>query len=118
MNSKKKFPARGLKKIHVKDMILFAIRYLPQLDKLTLEKFLELVDAEESTYGYVSAKELAGKMQLLLEHIPETCPHSLETMAALLDVQLQNPRATAKLLHMGIFIGETVQKVPLRLRHI
>ncbi len=112
MNTKK-IPARGLKKIYVKDMIFFAMRYLPQIDRLTLEKLLELVDAED-TYNYISAKELAGKMKLILEHIPEACPYSLETMAALLDVQLQNPRAAAKLLRMGIFVGESVQKNHLR----
>lgn len=101
--------ARGLKKIHVQEMVLFAIEYLPQLDRPTLEHFLELLDLEEA-YSYISARELASKMQLMMRHIPETCAYSLQTLAALLDVQLQNPRATAKLLKIGVFAPEAQKK--------
>jgi len=101
--------AKGLKKVHIKEMVLFAINYLPQLDQETLEQFLELVDVED-TYGYVSARELASKMQLMLRHIPEACPYSLQTLASLLDVQLQKPRSTAKLLKLGVFANDSTAK--------
>lgn len=98
--------ARGLKKLQVKEMVLFAIENLPQLDQPTLEQFLELIDSEDS-YSYISAREMASKMQLMLRHIPDACPHSLRTLASLLDVQLKNPRATAKLLQLGVFSDMT-----------
>jgi len=101
--------ARGLKKIHVKEMVLFAINYLPQLDQSTLEQFLDLINSEDS-YGYISARELASKMQLMLRHIPDACPYSLQTLASLLDVQLQNPRAAAKLLKLGVFAPDAGEK--------
>ena len=96
---------KGLKQAQVKEMILFAMTYLPQLDQTTLNQFMQLID-DEDIYGYISARELANKMQLILKHIPNACHHSLETLAELLDVQLQNPKATAKLLQLGVFAGE------------
>ncbi len=104
--------SKGLKKYQVQEMVLFAIKHLPQLDKQTLEQFAELVESEDSNYEYITAKELASKMQLMLRHIPDACPHSLRTLASLLDVQLQNPRAASKLLQIGVFAAGSMSPKP------
>lgn len=72
-------------KRQVRDTVTFACQYIPQLDKATLEKFLELVSTG-GTAGNISAETLVRKMTLLLKFVPSACPHSLLTLAELLEV--------------------------------
>jgi len=86
------------KKLHIKETVLFAIKYIPQLDQTTLEKFLELVNTT-GTFGAVSRGELLHKMRLTLKYIPNACPHTLIVLAELLEVPMDEkwPNATASI---------------------
>ncbi len=81
---------QGIKKLHVKNTVEFAINNVPGVDEGTLEKFLELVNAR-GNFGNVSEAEIIEKMNLIMKYIPDACGRSLLTLAELLDIRF--PRA-------------------------
>jgi hypothetical protein len=77
-----------IKKIEVKETILFAINHIPQVDKPTLEKFLELMNAT-GTFGTMTHEQLLRKMALTLKYVPDACPQSLLILVDLLEIPKQ-----------------------------
>jgi len=76
---------KTIKKRHIEAAVLFAVNHIPQVDPITLEKFLELIDIN-GNFGAVSDRQLLQTMTLLIKHVPSACGHSLLTLAELLDV--------------------------------
>ena len=85
-----------IKKLQVKETVLFAINNIPQVDRATLEKFLELVNAT-GTFGAISHEQLVTKMNLTMKYIPGACAYSLVVLADLLELQVPSlpPALTA-----------------------
>jgi len=79
---------RTIKKLELKETVLFAINHIPQVNKATLEKFLELVNAT-GTFGAMSHEQILKKMALTLKYIPNACPQSLLILADLLEIPRQ-----------------------------
>jgi|JFJP01.1.fsa_nt_gi hypothetical protein len=75
----------AIKKLYIEETINFAIRNIPQVNRPTLEKFLELVNAN-GNYGEMSAEQLWGKMQQAMKYLPNACANSLLILADLLDL--------------------------------
>jgi hypothetical protein len=90
MNSTTITSANGIKKLHVKATVEFAINNIPGIDQDTLEKFLELVNAT-GNFGPISEAEIIEKMNLIMKYIPEACGRSLLTVAELLDIRFPKP---------------------------
>jgi hypothetical protein len=82
-------PTGGQKidKQHIEATILFAINHIPQVDGVTLEKFLELINAT-GNYGSITDRQLLHKMTVLVKYVPGSCRYSLLALAELLDVCL------------------------------
>jgi hypothetical protein len=78
----------AIKKLEIKETVLFAINHIPQVDQATLEKFLELVNAT-GTFGVISHEQILTKMALTLKYVPDACPHSLLILADLLEIPKQ-----------------------------
>ena len=78
----------AIKKLEIKETVLFAINHIPQVDQATLEKFLDLVNAT-GTFGAISHEQILAKMALTLKYIPDACPHSLLILADLLEMPKQ-----------------------------
>jgi hypothetical protein len=78
--------ATGIKKLHVKQTVEFAIHHIPDIDQGTLEKFLELVFAT-GNFGPISEAEIIEKMNQIMKFIPGACGRSLLTLAELLDIR-------------------------------
>jgi len=76
---------RKIDKKHIATAILFAVKHIPDTDKVTLHKFLELVNTTGSI-GWMSEQQLLAEMQLMLKRVPGTCQNSLLTVLELLDV--------------------------------
>jgi hypothetical protein len=76
-----------INKRDVEATVLFAINNIPHTDEATLEKFLELVNAN-GNFGPVSHQQLAHKMSLLKKYMPEACDYSLFALAELLGTHL------------------------------
>jgi hypothetical protein len=76
---------KTIKKRHIEAVVLFAIDHIPQIDPDTLEKFLELINAN-GNFGSVSDQHLLRTMSLLTKHVPGACGYSLLTLAELLDI--------------------------------
>jgi hypothetical protein len=74
-----------VEKLHIKETVNFAIDNIPQVDKATLEKFVELVNLT-GNYGEISHEQLLSKMCLALKYIPNACANSLLILADLLDI--------------------------------
>jgi hypothetical protein len=74
-------------KRHVEATILFAINHIPQVDVVTLERFLELINAT-GNFGSITDKQLLQKMTILVKYVPGSCRYSLLALAELLDVCL------------------------------
>ena len=92
MNDQTLTTVRGIKKLHVKNTVEFAINNIPGVDEGTLEKFLELVNAR-GNFGDISDGEIIEKMNLIMKYIPNACARSLLTVAELLDIRF--PRAVS-----------------------
>jgi hypothetical protein len=82
-------PADEIKKLHIKETILFAINNVPGVDPPTLEKLLELVNAT-GTFGVMSQEEILGKMGQMLKYVPGTCIQSLLILVDLLDIEVSS----------------------------
>lgn len=78
---------QAIKKLHVKDTVTFAIKYVPEVDPTTLERFLELVNTD-GNYGTISQEQLLTKICLALRYVPNVCLNSLLVITELLDVSL------------------------------
>lgn len=76
-----------IKKLHVKDTVIFAVKHVPETNQATLEKFLELVNTD-GNYGYISQEQLLTKIGLALRYVPNVCLNSLLVVTDLLDVSL------------------------------
>ena len=74
-------------KRHVEATVLFAISNIPQLDKGTLEGFLELVNAS-GNFGAISSERVIAKMDLIVKYVPGASAYSLRVLAELLDISL------------------------------
>lgn len=78
-------PQNSIKKLYVSETVYFAINNIPLVDRTTLEKFLELVNAT-GTFGALSHEQILTKMRLTLRYVPNVCPRSLQILAELLDI--------------------------------
>jgi hypothetical protein len=78
-------PKNSIKKLYVSETVFFAINNIPLVDRTTLEKFLELVNAT-GTFGALSHEQILTKMRLTLRYVPNVCPRSLQILAELLDI--------------------------------
>ena len=76
-----------INKRYVENTVFFVINNLPRADVMTLERFLELVNAT-GNFGYISHQQLIHKMNLLRKYVPGTCPYSLLALAELLGLEL------------------------------
>ncbi|MBN1219343.1 MAG: hypothetical protein JXM69_10475 [Anaerolineae bacterium] len=75
-----------INKRDVEATVTFALNNIPQADEATLERFLELVNAN-GNFGPISHQQLAHKMNLLKKYVPETCEYSLLALAELLGIE-------------------------------
>jgi len=78
--------ANRIKKLHVQATVEFAINSIPGIDRNTLEKFSELINAT-GNFGPVSEAEILDKMSLIMKYIPGACARSLLVVAELLDIR-------------------------------
>jgi hypothetical protein len=78
---------KEINKRHISEAALFAINNIPEVDRTTLEKFLELVNTT-GTPESISFMQLIGKMHLTLSHMPDACPYSLLVLVDLLETRL------------------------------
>ncbi len=76
-----------IKKIQVKEIVLFAINNIPEADSNTLKQFLELINAG-GTFGSISHAQIIKKMHMVLRYIPQACVHSLLILTDLLEIEL------------------------------
>ncbi|MFC1975928.1 hypothetical protein ACFLXQ_05980 [Chloroflexota bacterium] len=76
---------RKIDKKHIATVVLFAVKYIPKTNKVTLHKFLELINTTGS-FGWITEQQLLAKMKLMLKHVPGTCEDSLLTVLEFLDV--------------------------------
>jgi hypothetical protein len=60
---------------------------IPEVDRTTLEKFLELVNAT-GTFGTMTQEQLLNKMRLTLRYVPNASRSSLLVLADLLEIPL------------------------------
>ena len=80
-------PTNEIKKLHVEQMVLFAINNIPEADSTTLQRFLELVNAG-GTFGTISHRQIIKKMHVVLKYIPGACVHSLLILTDLLEIEV------------------------------
>lgn len=76
---------RRIDKRHLKATALFAIHHVSRVDRATLEKLLELVNAE-GNFGTISEGQLIQKIGLLTKHVPGVCRTTLLTLTELLEI--------------------------------
>ncbi len=79
-------PQNEIKKLQVKEVTLFAINNIPQVDSLTLKRFLELVNAGGS-FGAISHDQILRKMAQVLKYVPGACVRSLWILVDLLELE-------------------------------
>lgn len=82
-------PTSEIKKLHLEAVVLFASNNVPEVDPVTLERFLELVNAE-GTFGTITHEQILKKMCLVLKYIPDACAHSLLVLIDLLEIKPAN----------------------------
>ena len=81
-----------IKKLHLQEVVLFAINYIPQADTRTLKLFLELVNAG-GTFGAISQEQILKKMQQVLRYVPDASVSSLLIVLDLLEIKSPQPLA-------------------------
>jgi len=82
------FPTtQKIRKSQINEAALFAINNLAEVDQVTLEKFLALVDSNV-TAEEVSKVRLIGLMNLTMRQNPKAHPDSLLVLISLLEAQL------------------------------
>lgn len=89
--------SNAIKKLEVRETVLFAINHIPQVDKATLEKFLDLIYAT-GAFGAMTHEQILTKMALTLKYIPDACPRSLMIVADLLEIPVQVAQSNLLLL--------------------
>ena len=75
-----------IKKHHLEEMVLFAINNIPDIDPVTLERFMELVNTG-GNFGKISHKQILRKMHQVLKYIPNACGQSLLILMDLLEIK-------------------------------
>ena len=98
----KPFVEHKIKKLHIQETIIFAGKNIPGVDQKTLEKLLELVNAD-GTHGIISQEKLLTKMRLILKYIPGVCVQSLVILADLLELPISNPMAILRIPEADTF---------------
>ena len=94
----------GFKKVHVADTVAFALENIPDIDQLTLEKFLHLLHTT-GTFGLITPEQIINKMRLTLKYIPNACARSLVIIAELLELKavslpdMPSPETLPRRLH-------------------
>ncbi len=110
----------GIKKLHIKETVTFAINHVPEVESATLEKFLELINTT-GTFGKISHNQILGRMQQTLKYIPNACPHSLMVVADLLDIPRSTsvnnhpPSTTARLQSSQTFLSSSKKLVQFQI---
>ncbi len=87
MSNEAAAPAGQIKKLYIRDTVLFAIQHIPTIDQPTLEKFLELVNTT-GTFGGMTHDQVLLKMHQTLKYVPNSCAKSLLILADLLEIDL------------------------------
>ncbi len=85
---------QGIKKLHLSETVAFANSYIPGIDQSTLDKLVELVNAN-GAHGCINQVQLIQKMQMILKYIPGTCVHTLLVLVDLLEISLAVPQLAA-----------------------
>lgn len=86
-------------KQHIAALASFAIRYIPQVDEPTLNKFLELLRTGGG-FGSVTLEQLINTMRLTLKYIPNASAPSLLTLLELISAHCPlEVQITPHLLH-------------------
>ncbi len=80
-----------IKKQHIEATISFAIDNIPDIEKTTLEKFLELLNTT-GNFGSITEEEFIEKVRIFRKYIPGACDYSLLTLVELLDIQSSQVR--------------------------
>lgn len=65
-----------VKKLDIKEAALFAIQNIPQVDPISLERFVDLINVG-SSHGCLSFEQLIAKVRLANRYLPNLCPYSL-----------------------------------------
>lgn len=78
-----------IKKIKLKEVVLFALNNIPQADATTLKQFLELVNAG-GTFGMISHGQILKKMRQVLKYVPGASVSSLVILLDLLEIEPVN----------------------------
>lgn len=105
-----------IKKLHLQEVVLFAMNHIPQADPRTLKLFLELVNAGGS-FGAISHEEIMLKMQQVMRYVPNARATSLLILLDLLQIKpparpaLSGPGAEAKTGSKILFWGELFSEV-------
>jgi len=75
-----------IKKIKLKEVVLFALNNIPQADAATLKQFLELANAG-GTFGTISHGQILKKMRQVLKYVPGASVSSLVILLDLLEIE-------------------------------
>jgi hypothetical protein len=97
---------KKIKKLQVKETILFAINNIPEVDPPTLEKFLELINAT-GTFGALSHEQIMTRMLQTLRYVPGSCAQSLLILADLLEIEIPSRRSLLTRPHAPHQLGST-----------
>jgi hypothetical protein len=79
-------PPHEIKKLHLEELVLFAINHIPEADPTTLKQFLKLVNTD-GTFGAISYEQILRKMYLVLKYVPEASVSSLLILMDLLEIE-------------------------------
>ena len=86
MNNSAQSALNSFKKVHIEATVNFAISHIPNADKDTLEKYLELVNIQ-GNFGSIGEDELLEKMDKLRKYVPDVCEVSLIAVSDLLGIR-------------------------------
>jgi hypothetical protein len=75
-----------IKKVKLKELVLFALNNIPQADATTLKQFLELANAG-GTFGTISHCQIFKKMRQVLKYVPGASVSSLLILLDLLEIE-------------------------------
>ncbi len=98
--------ANEIKKLQVEEIVLFAINNIPDADSITLQRFLELINAG-GTFGTITHGQIIKKMSMVLKYIPGASVHSLLILADLLEIDVPNQPLLDKTQSNRIGLGAT-----------
>jgi hypothetical protein len=75
-----------IKKVKLKEVVLFALNNIPQADATTLKQFLELANAG-GTFGTISHRQILKNMRQVLKYVPGASVRSLMILLDLLEIE-------------------------------